>query len=208
MSMGGPLTGHDSPDSNILYVIPMANGQLAPRLSREPRPDARPGNLKLCVPTMLGPERKARPLPDIAITRPSAVEAVLRKSTNSMPAPANSASDPAAAEDAIASKNALAADLEGMIQGMLRTTQFASAATARTRTWSRQIGEVAALDASTDGSAFTASSLVADVVQAGPVSTLTADRAAEPPRRWWIDAILVVACLISVASAGYFTFAP
>jgi hypothetical protein len=172
-----------------------------------PGPTRRPGNLKLRVPTMLGPERKARPLPDIAITRPSAVEAVLRKSTNSMPAPANSASDPAAAEDAIASKNALAADLEGMIQGMLRTTQFATAATARTRTWSRQIGEVAALDASTDDSAFTASSLVADVVQAGPAPTLTADRAAAP-RRWWIDAILVVACLISVASAGYFTFAP
>ena len=109
---------------------------------------------------MLGPERKARPLADIAIARPSAVEAVLRKSAKSMPAPADSASDPAAAEAAVvASKKALAADLEGVIQGMLRTTQFATAATARTRTWSRQIGEVAALDASTDDSAFTAQTL-------------------------------------------------
>src|ERR1051326_9029317 len=43
MSMSGRLTSHDLPDSNVLYVIPMANGQLAPRLSREPRPDALPG---------------------------------------------------------------------------------------------------------------------------------------------------------------------
>jgi hypothetical protein len=156
---------------------------------------------------MLGPERKARPLPDIAIARPSAVEAVLRKSAKSMLAPADNASDPDAAEEAVASKKALAADLEGMIQGMLRTTQFATAATARTRTWSRQIGEVAALDASTDDSVFTASSLVEDIAQAGPVPTSTEARAAAPRRRW-IDAILVLACLLSVASAGYFTFAP
>ena len=157
---------------------------------------------------MLGPERKARPLADIAIARPSAVEAVLRKSAKSMPAPADSASDPAAAEAAVvASKKALAADLEGVIQGMLRTTQFATAATARTRTWSRQIGEVAALDASTDDSVFTASSVVEDMVQAGPVPTSTEARAAAPRRRW-IDAILVLACLLSVVSAGYFTFAP
>lgn len=186
----------------------MANGSRhCGSLSQEPVPTRRPGNLKLCVPTMLGPERKARPLPDIAITRPSAVEAVLRKSAKSMPAPVNSASDPAAAEEAIASKKALAADLEGMIQGMLRTTQFATAATARTRTWSRQIGEVAALDASTDDSAFAASSLVADVAQAGRAPISTAVRASAPRRRW-IDAILVLACLLSVASAGYFTFAP
>jgi len=156
---------------------------------------------------MLGPERKARPLPDIAIARPSAVEAMLRKSAKSMPAPADKASDPDAAEEAVASKKALAADLEGMIQGMLRTTQFATAATARTRTWSRQIGEVAALDASTDDSVFTASSVVEDMVQAGPVPTSTEARAAAPRRRW-IDAILVLACLLSVVSAGYFTFAP
>ena len=156
---------------------------------------------------MLGPERKARPLPDIAIARPSAVEAMLRKSAKSMPAPADKASDPDAAEEAVANKKALAADLEGMIQGMLRTTQFATAATARTRTWSRQIGEVAALDASTDDSVFTASSVVEDMVQAGPVPTSTEARAAAPRRRW-IDAILVLACLLSVVSAGYFTFAP
>jgi hypothetical protein len=172
-----------------------------------PGPTRCPGNLKLCVPTMLGPERKARPLPDIAVARPSAVEAVLRKSAKSMPAPADSASDPAATEDAIGSKKALAADLEGMIHGMLRTTQFATAATARTRTWSRQIGEVAALDASTDDSPFTASSLVEDMAQAGPVPPSTAAQAAAPRHRW-IDAILALACLLSVASAGYFTFAP
>ena len=171
-----------------------------------PGPTRCPGNLKLCVPTMLGPERKARPLPDIAVARPSAVEAVLRKSAKSMPAPADSASDPAATEDAIGSKKALAADLEGMIHSMLRTTQFASAATVRTRAWSQRIGEVAALDASTDDSAFTASSLVADLAQTAPAPTLTAVGAAAP-RRCWIDAILVLACLLSVASAGYFTFA-
>jgi hypothetical protein len=185
----------------------MANGQLAPRLSRQPAPMRRPGNLKLCVQTMLGPERKARPLPDFAIARPSAVEAVLRKSAKSMPTPADSASDPATAEDVIGSKKALAADLEGMIQGMLRTTQFATAATARTRSWSRQIGEVAALDASTDDSAFAASSLVEDMSQAGPVPASTAAQAAAPRHRW-IDAVLALACLLSVASAGYFTFAP
>ena len=110
------------------------------------------------------------------------------------------------AEERTALKQALAANLEDMIGGMLRTSQFATAATVRTRSWSRQLGEIAALDASNDVSAFTANSLVADLAQArlGPAVAVARS---EAPRRWWIDAVLVLAGVLSVLSAGYFTFA-
>jgi hypothetical protein len=107
-----------------------------------------------------------------------------------------------------AAKQALAANLEGMIEGMLRNTQFATSAGTKTRGWAQQIGEAAALDASTDDSAFSASSLIADLAQARApaVEPEPAARRA-PPRKWWIDAVLAVACFLSVASAGYLTFA-
>ncbi|HXP77918.1 MAG TPA: hypothetical protein VN823_27530 [Stellaceae bacterium] len=112
-----------------------------------------------------------------------------------------------AGEERIAAKQALAANLEDMIEGMLRNTQFATAATSKTRSWTRQIGEVAALDASTDETAFTANSLAADLAQARPATAAVVARPAAP-RRWWVDAVLVLACVLSVLSAGYFTFAP
>jgi hypothetical protein len=107
----------------------------------------------------------------------------------------------------MAQKRALDTDLEGMIEGMLRTTQFATAATSKARSWSRQIGEVAALDASIDENAFTASSLIADLAQARSAAIPASIRPATPRGRW-IDAVLVLACVLSVLSAGYFTFAP
>ena len=112
-----------------------------------------------------------------------------------------------APEELIARKEALAADLENMIGGMLRTTQFASAATAKKRSSSRQIGDAAALGATNDTSAFTPNSLVADLAGSRPAPTAAAVRPGAP-RRWWIDAVLVLACVLSVLSAGYFTFAP
>jgi len=113
-----------------------------------------------------------------------------------------------AEQELIATKEALAADLEDMIGGMLRSTQFASAATAKTRSSSsRQNGEAMALDAATDANAFTPNSLVADLARSRPAPTAVPARPAAP-RRWWIDAVLVLACALSVLSAGYFTFAP
>jgi hypothetical protein len=111
-----------------------------------------------------------------------------------------------AGDEKSAAKQALAANLEGMIEGMLRNTQFATAATTKTRGWAQQMGEVAALDASTDDSAFTASSLIADLAQARGTVEAVPTRA-EGPRRRWIDVVLVLACLLSVISAGYLTFA-
>ena len=173
---------------------------------------------------MLGPERKAKPPLDLAVTRPTlpAREAFLPQERVALPVeairgspgissePPNSpqaAASDGVAEEQIAAKQALAANLEDMIGGMLRNTQFATAATSKTRSWTRQIGEVAALDASTDESAFSANSLAADLAQARPASAAVVARRATP-RRWWVDAILVLACVLSVLSAGYFTFAP
>lgn len=172
---------------------------------------------------MLGPERKAKPPLDLAVTRPTppAREAFLPQERVTQPVEASrgspgispelpnspqAAGSDGVAEEQIAAKQALAANLEDMIGGMLRNTQFATAATSKTRSWTRQIGEVAALDASTDENAFTANSLAADLALARPASAAVARRAA--PRRWWVDAVLVLACVLSVLSAGYFTFAP
>ena len=182
--------------------------------------------------TMPGPERKVKLPPDLSVARPSApsMESLTRQErvlgSIAQPVEGNpgvpriapepsagggsAAPEPpdldSAAADRIASKQALAADLAGMIEGMLRDTQFATAATTRTRNWTRQIGEVAARDASTDESAFT-NSLVADLAEARPAAAAVVSRP-KAPRRWWVDAILVLACLLSVLSAGYFTFAP
>ena len=120
-------------------------------------------------------------------------------------APPGSGVSDCATEEQNARKQALAADLEDMIGGMLQTTRFAGAPAARTR--SRQIGEVAVPDASGQLSAFTANSLVADLAASQPAAEAPADRPAAPRRRW-IDALLILACVLSVLSAGYFTFAP
>ena len=154
---------------------------------------------------MLGPERKARVPADLSAPRPSTGEGLLRRERAivSVVQPAESTGD----DEKAASKKALAADLEGMIEGMLRSTQFATSATTKTRGWSPQIGDVAALDASSDDGAFTASSLVADLAQARTAQVSPVVRSIKP-RRWWIDAILVLACVLGVLSAGYFTFAP
>ena len=155
---------------------------------------------------MLGPERRA----NLALDLPAA------KAATAMLRPLDRANDQdveqaqpldvvGASDEKSAAKEALAANLEGMIEGMLRTTQFATAAGTKARGWAQQIGEVAALDASTDDTGFSASSLIADLAQArGVVETAVVRPAA--PRRWWIDAVLVLACLLSVASAGYLTF--
>ncbi len=154
---------------------------------------------------MLGPQRKLRPaldLPDIEST-PTIPRPIDRSRESSIDPPGDSGS---AADEKDSAKQALAATLEGMIEGMLRDTQFATSAQTKTRGWAQQIGEAAALDASTDDSAFTANSLIADLMQArGSVDTAAVRPAA--PRWRWIDAVLVLACLLSVASAGYFTFA-
>jgi hypothetical protein len=194
---------------------------------------SRPGNFEPRVTTMLGAERKAKlPASDFTAPRPTppALESRARHvrvldpvapsvvqdprppqvspaSAPSRPAPTDPLTSDGAAEEQIAKQHALAADLEDMIGGMLRTTQFATAATAKTRSWSRQIGEVAALDASTEASAFTPNSLVADLDRSRPAPAAAAAGPAAP-RRWWIDAVLVLACVLSVLSAGYFTFAP
>jgi hypothetical protein len=115
---------------------------------------------------------------------------------------------PDGADEKDTAKQALAANLEGMIEGMLRNTHFATSAVTKTRGWVHQIGEAAALDASTDGSAFTASSLIADLAQARPTTEDAPVRSPARRHRWWIDAVLALACILSVASAGYLTFAP
>ncbi len=145
---------------------------------------------------MLGPERK----PDLILDLPPGKPPTL------MPREARAPETDTAGEEMNVTKQALAANLEGMIEGMLRNTQFATAATIKTRGWAQQIGEAAALDASTDDSAFSANSLIADLAQARRPAEAQVVRH-QPPRRWWIDAVLVIACVLSVASAGYFTFA-
>jgi hypothetical protein len=120
-------------------------------------------------------------------------------------APPQPGASDCATEEQNARKQALAADLEDMIGGMLQTARFAGAPAARTR--SRQIREVAAPDASGHSSAFTANSLVADLAASQPAAEAQADRPAAPRRRW-IDALLILACVLSVLSAGYFTLAP
>ena len=180
---------------------------------------------------MLGPERIAKPLSsDFAAARVTApvLEGRARHvrmldsvtpPVEQEPAPlqtvsanpGSAAREPVTSKGATkeedATKQALAADLEDMIGGMLRTTQFATAATAKTRSWSRQMGQAATLDAATEASAITPSSLVADLARSRPAP---APAAAQPaaPRHRWIDAVLVLACVLSVLSAGYFTLTP
>ncbi len=150
---------------------------------------------------------EARLLPATPVARP--VEIALSLPPGALgdpksPVPRSHNAD-IAAEEHLAAKQALAAELEDMIGGMLRTTQFATAATTRTRTWTRQVSEAAALDASTTDIVIAGSSLVADLTQARPAPAVEVRPAAR--RRWWVDAVLVLACLLTVLSAGYFTFA-
>jgi hypothetical protein len=195
-----------------------------------PQPPAQP---RTAGPTMPSPERKAKlPPSDRAAARPTApapeslarhvrvVGSVARpveqdpRPPQLAPPPVVSGSaspEPPATDDAAEQrKQALAADLEDMIGGMLRTTQFAAAATVKTRSWTRPVvgeGPVPALKAGTDASAVTPNSLVADLARSGAAPATAAVQAAVPRRRW-IDAVLVLACVLSVLSAGYFTLAP
>jgi len=148
---------------------------------------------------MLGPERRARQAPDFSSAEPAPTPSrrLVRDVEPQLLTPDG------AAEVKDAAKQALAENLEGMIEGMLRTTHFATAGTGKTRSWAQQMGEVAALDVSTDDTAFTASSLIADLAQARPTAATVEPSA---PRRRWIDALLILASLLSVLSAGYLTF--
>lgn len=214
----------DSPDRNAPHAIPIAIGGSATALPRVVV-DRCPGNLEPRVHQMLGPERKAKSGPDFpAVTSsPLAFRATegsgereqgprprlaVAQRCEPQPVRAEPVDLVGAPDEKSAAKQALAANLEGMIEGMLRTTQFATAAATKTRGWAQQIGEAAALDASTDGTAFTANSLIADLAQARPVVQDEASPSSGPRRRWWIDAVLALACILSVASAGYLTFAP
>jgi hypothetical protein len=148
---------------------------------------------------MLSPERRARQALDLPSGEPAPPPSprLVRGVEPRLPAADG------ATEVKDAAKQALAENLEGMIEGMLRTTHFAASAAGKTRSWTQQIGEAAALDASTDDTAFTASSLIADLAQARPASATVE---ASAPRRRWIDALLILASLLSVLSAGYLTF--
>jgi hypothetical protein len=172
-----------------------------------------PGKTDCVIHAMLSAERRTNLAPDFAATRaaaalsdgPARQARMLGPVTRALAQdpPAEPVFDPAAEER----KQALAANLESMIGGMLQTAQFATAAKSKARDWGRQIGEVAALDASIDSNAFTANSLVADLAQARVGAPAAVVRQEAAPRRW-IDAVLVLAGVLSILSAGYFTFAP
>jgi len=152
---------------------------------------------------MLGPERRARLAPDLSSVEPAPILARRLRQISERDTEVAAPAADGICEVKDAAKQELAANLEGMIEGMLKTTHFATSAVQRTRSWAQQIGEAAALDASTDDTAFTASSLIADLAQARPeAATLQAAR----PRRRWIDAVLILACLLGVVSAAYLTF--
>ena len=156
---------------------------------------------------MLGPERKSNLALDLPVVTPSprTPRLVDLRSERDAEAISPIVID-AATDEKGAAKQALAANLEGMIEGMLRTTSFATAGTTKARSWTQQMGEAAALDASTDDTAFTASSLIADLAQARAPAGAAVARAKAP--RWrWIDVVLVLACVLSVVSAAYLTFA-
>jgi hypothetical protein len=156
---------------------------------------------------MLGPERKSNLALDLPVVQPAPrAPRLVDRSIEADGEPAQPVLVDAAANAKSAAKQALAEDLEGMIEGMLRNTSFATVATAKTRGWAQQMGEAAALDASTDDRAFTASSLIADLAQARAPAGVAVARA-KGPRRAWIDVVLVLACLLSVVSAAYLTFA-
>lgn len=155
---------------------------------------------------MLGPERRSNLALDLSSVKaaPRAPRLVDRPGEPGIE-PARPAVVDVETDEKTAAKQVLAADLEGMIEGMLRTTSFAAAVTTKARTWTQQMGEAAALDASIDDTAFTASSLIADLAQArAPAAPAAGEH--KGPRRWWIDAVLALACLLSALSAGYFTF--
>lgn len=188
------------------------------------------GDLEPYVPMMPGTERKAKLSPSDFVDARTAAPTPEGRARNARvlgsaarpigqdrgppqtaSADAGSAlAEPLASESAMgeenAAKQALAADLEDMIGGMLRSTQFATAAMPKTRSRNR-IGEVVALDATTDASAFTPSSLVADLARSRPAHAAAAAQPAAQRHRW-IDAVLVLACVLSVVSAGYFVLSP
>lgn len=151
-------------------------------------------------------ERRARLAPELPSVKPRPMlTRPLDLAGDTDAEPLRSVDTDRATDEKNAAKQALAEDLEGMIEGMLRTSRFATSATTKARDWARQVGTAAAVDASTDDTAFTANSLIADLAQA----RAPADSAAGPrvrQRQRWIDAVLVLACLLSVAAAGYFTF--
>lgn len=156
---------------------------------------------------MLGPERKSNLALDLSHAKPTPrTPRLVDRPGEPGVAPAQPAVADAATDQKSAAKQALAANLEGMIEGMLRTTSFATAAATRARISAQQMGEVAAVDASINDAAFTASSLIADLAQARAPAPQPAS-GQRGPRRWWIDVVLALACVLSVLSAGYLTFA-
>jgi hypothetical protein len=166
---------------------------------------------------MLGPERKIRSEPEFPALSsptlpfrpaPSGEDGKPRLSVarSSEPGPASSDAPvlDGAPDDKSAAKQALAANLEGMIEGMLRNNRFATAPTTKTR--GVEPTDEVAVAATAGGTDFTANSLIADLAQARPPGPEDEKRRRTSGKRWWIDVVLVLACLLSVASAGYFTF--
>lgn len=155
---------------------------------------------------MLGPERRSNLALDLSPAKPAPrTPRLVNRSGEPGVEPVRPTVIDAATDEKTAAKQALAANLEGMIEGMLRTTSFATAAATKARISAQQMGEVAAVDASINDAAFTASSLIADLAQARAPAPQTAS-VHKGPRRRWIDVVLVLACLLSVLSAGYLTF--
>jgi hypothetical protein len=128
------------------------------------------------------------------ITAPSSPQHTPATGVEVLRPPRSAAADDPAQEH-LAAKQALAADLADMIDGVLKTTQFATAATPRAR---QTIGAGAPEDAD---AAITGNSLAAELARARPAPVI----APAKPRRW-IDAALALACLVMVLSAGYFAF--
>src|SRR5262249_51351632 len=118
---------------------------------------------------------------------------------------AKTGADSGAEPDHLAAKEALTADLQGMIDGMLITKRFATSSATRTRDWMLPDG-AATPEAPVDASAFTANSLVADLAKARTPEGVSAEGAGRR-RRSWLDAVLGLACLLSVISAAYFALA-
>ena len=156
---------------------------------------------------MLGPERRSNLALDLSSAKPAPrTPRLVDRSGEPGVEPARPIVVDAITDEKTATKQALATNLEGMIEGMLRTTSFATAAATKARIATQQMGEVAALDASISDAAFTASSLIADLAQARAPAVQAAS-GPKGPRRRWIDVVLALACVLSVLSAGYLTFA-
>jgi hypothetical protein len=110
------------------------------------------------------------------------------------PAPSLRA-DETAIDEQLAAKQALAANLAEVIENMLETTQFATAATASGRQWVTPASSAPDADP-----VITGSSLSEELARARPAP----ETAPAAPRRRWVDAVLALVCAIMVLSAGYY----